>query len=59
MENVETIQHAFMTCSEILPIWNNLSRHFYSNTSNRFGFNVNNVLFGELIIIIIVVTKEL
>lgn len=47
-ENVETIQHVFMTCSEILPIWNNLSMYIYRKTSNRVGFNVKNVLFGEL-----------
>lgn len=47
-ENVETIEHVFMTCSEILPIWNNLSMYIYRKTSNRVGFNVNNVLFGEL-----------
>lgn len=33
---------------EKLPLWNNLSMHLYRTTLNRFGFNVNDVLFGEL-----------
>lgn len=47
-ENMEAIQHVFMICSEILPLWNNLSIHIHRKTSNRVGFSVNNVLFGEL-----------
>lgn len=37
-----------MTLSEILPIWNNFNMYIYRKISNRFGFNVNNVLFCEL-----------
>lgn len=38
-----------MTCSGILPLWKNFSMHIYRKTTIlRVGFNVNNVLFGEL-----------
>lgn len=47
-EDVETIQHVFIKCLEILPLWNKLSMHIYCKTTNRIGFNVNNVMFGEI-----------
>lgn len=49
-ENVETIQHVFMTCSEILPIWNNLS--MYILKKKKFQIELALMLkmyyFGEL-----------
>lgn len=47
-DNVETISHVFIKCLEILPLWNKFSMHFYCKTSNRTGFNVTNVIFGEI-----------
>ncbi|XP_055995578.1 uncharacterized protein LOC130046786 [Ostrea edulis] len=46
-ENVETMQHMFMSCSYTLALWNNLSMHIFRKTSKRIGFNVSNVIFGE------------
>eukprot|EP00105_Crassostrea_gigas_P040116 XP_019924264.1 PREDICTED: uncharacterized protein LOC109619185 [Crassostrea gigas] len=45
---VETIQHVFINCEKVSTIWSNLSLHIYHATSLRLGFNVVNILFGEL-----------
>ncbi len=41
-ENVDTIQHVFMTCSETLPIWNtsNLSIYFYRKMMQNRQFHI-------------------
>lgn len=49
-DNVETISHVFIKCLEIWPLWNKLSMHFYCKTTNRTGFNVTYVIFGEITI---------
>lgn len=46
--DVETIQHVFVSCEKISTIWSNLSMHTYQYTSIRIGFNVINILLGEL-----------
>lgn len=49
-EDVETIPHVFIKCLEIPPLWNTLSIHIiiiYCKTTDRIGFNVSNVIFGE------------
>lgn len=40
--------HVFMKCLEILPLWNKLSMHIYCKTTNRIGFNITDVIVGEI-----------
>jgi hypothetical protein len=47
-EETETIQHVFVNCNDVLNLWRNLSMHIYKTTSKRIGFNVKNILFGEV-----------
>lgn len=50
-ENVEIIQHVFMVCSEILPLYGIiLVCIFIGKKKQKYwvGFNVNDVLFGEM-----------
>ena len=35
-------------CEKVLRVWSELSLHIYATTSKRIGFNVRNVIFGEL-----------
>lgn len=46
-EEIETIQHVFFSCTNVLPLWNDLSMSIYRKTTKRVGFNVINILFGE------------
>lgn len=46
-EEIETIQHVFFSCTNVLPLWNNLSMSIYRKTTKRIGFNVINIVFGE------------
>ena len=45
--DTETIQHIFATCTFTLTLWNQFSIHIYNATSERFRFNVFNIIFGE------------
>ncbi|XP_056019638.1 uncharacterized protein LOC125668194 [Ostrea edulis] len=47
-DEVETIQHVFIGCEKLSILWSNLSMHIYKTTSKRIGFNVLNILLGEL-----------
>ena len=47
-KEVETIQHVFIGCENVSSIWSSLSMHIYNTTSQRIGFNVVNILLGEL-----------
>ena len=38
----------FVNCTDVLSLWRNLSMHIYTTTSKRIGFNVKNILFGEV-----------
>ena len=44
----ETILHMFCMCEKVLHVWSELSLHIYATTSKRTGFNVRNIMFGEL-----------
>jgi exonuclease III len=44
----ETLQHIFVSCSEVLTLWSALSLHIYRTTSKRVGFNFRNIILGEL-----------
>lgn len=44
----ESIPHVFIKCLEILSLWNKLSMHIYCKTTNRIGFNITNVIVGEI-----------
>ena len=46
-EESETIQHVFVNCLYILPLWNKISMHILRNTGKRIDFHVHNILFGE------------
>lgn len=48
MENVETIIHVFIACDKVQTLWSDLSLHIYRKTSERVGFNVSNVILGDL-----------
>ena len=45
---VETIQHVFIGCEKVSNLCSSLSMHIYRTTSKRIGFNVVNILLGEL-----------
>ena len=44
----ETIIHMFFICEKVLHVWNDLSIRIYNTTSKRTGFNIRNVISGEL-----------
>ena len=46
--DVETIQHMFLYCPNILTLWSDLSLHIFRNTTKRIGFNIINVILGEM-----------
>ena len=46
-ENSETIQHVFVKCKKILPLWNALSARLYEKCSKRVEFYICNIIFGE------------
>lgn len=48
MENIETLIHVFISCNKIQTLWSDLRFHFYRKTSERVGFNVWNIILGEL-----------
>lgn len=48
MENVETIIHVFISCDKVQTFWSDLSLHIYRKTTERVGFNVLNIILGEL-----------
>lgn len=43
-----TIEKIFLLCKYILLLWNALIQHIYVTTAIKVGFNINNVLLGEL-----------
>ena len=45
--STETIEHIFVSCSHSLAMWNQFSIHIYNTTSERVGFNISNVIFGN------------
>ena len=47
-QDVETIQHIFIDCEKIMSLWSSFSLHIYVKTKERVGFNLQNVLFGDL-----------
>ena len=47
--NVETITHIFISCTKTHTLWSELSLHIYRKCSERIGFNVSNIIFGEII----------
>ena len=49
-DEVETIQHVFMNCEKVSCLWSSLSMHTYQSTAKRVGFNLVNVLLGELLL---------
>ena len=46
--NTETIAHIFTSCSKTQTLWSELSLHIYRKMSERIGFNVSNIMFGEI-----------
>lgn len=46
--NVEAIVLIFFSCDKIYTPWNELSLHINKKTSARIGFDMLNVIFGEL-----------
>ena len=46
-EESETIQHVFVNCKHILPLWCKLIMHILRNTGKIIVFHVFNILFGE------------
>lgn len=44
----ETIEHIFFSCTKVISLWNRLSIEIYNATAERVGFNITNVIFGEL-----------
>ena len=46
-ENSETLQHVFVKCKKILPLWNALSARLYEKCSKRVEFYICNIIFGE------------
>ena len=46
--NIETIMHIFTPCTKTQTLWSELSLHIYRKLSERFGFNVSNIMFGEI-----------
>lgn len=45
---VEIIEYIFIFCFIVFVIWNSLSMYIYNIVLKRVGFNVINVLFGEV-----------
>lgn len=49
MENVETILYVFISCEKVIKSWwRELSLHIVRKTSERVGFNVCSIIFGQL-----------
>ena len=46
--NVETMIHVFTSCVITRTLWNDLSLHIFLKTSERVGFNVSNIILGEI-----------
>ena len=46
-DDTETIEHIFATYTFTLALWNLFSIHIYNATSERFRFNVFNIIFWE------------
>ena len=44
---LKLIEHIFATCTFTLALWNQFSIHIYNATSERFRFNLSNIIFGE------------
>ena len=40
--------HVFTSCDKTRILWNELSLHIYRKTSERVGFNVANIILGEI-----------
>ena len=46
--NVESLLHVFTSCDKTRILWSELSLHIYRKTSERVGFNVANIILGEI-----------